>query len=76
LLVPVAYDVRCHKTVSQLSHSNALIPVEALCRRIDARGSGMELLGHLVLIGGCIALAGIFAFPAMRLLAQKLWSPH
>src|SRR5262249_61876769 len=51
---PVAYDAHCHKTVSQLSHSNALIPIEALCRRIDARGSGMELLGHLVLIGGCI----------------------
>jgi hypothetical protein len=51
-------------------------PFKALRRRIDAQGSGMELLGHIVLIGGCIALAGIFALPAMRLLAQKLWSPH
>ena len=34
----------------------------------------MELLGYLVLIAGCAVVAFIFALPAMRLLAQKIWN--
>ena len=33
----------------------------------------MELLGYLILVAGCAIVAGIFALPAMQLIAQKLW---
>jgi hypothetical protein len=36
----------------------------------------MELLGYLILVAGCAVVAGIFALPAMQLVAQKLWNPR